>query len=176
MANAPLSQTLNGLLSIHVAVNDQIVNTKLLITVPSPVHELFLYFFLWSVWPVFESEHRSKEASDGSAMVRLWLPMPQPFPGEKLFIWNVHNFCHYFLTLPSPLLYLKDKHRYSFMSSPMTGGNMLDSQSSFPWSSLQWCSWKTENIQVDHDAGQQLLVWQDVGQQAAGSLLQLQGT
>lgn len=52
---------------------------------------------------------------------------------------------------------------------------MLDSQSSFPRSSLQRCSWKTETIQLDHEAGQQLVVWQDVGQQAGGSLLQLQG-
>lgn len=37
-----------------------------------------------SLWPVSESEDRSKEASDGSSVVRLWLPMPQLFPGNTL--------------------------------------------------------------------------------------------
>lgn len=53
---------------------------------------------------------------------------------------------------------------------------MFYSQSSFSWSPLQRCSWKTENIQVDHEAGQHLNVRQALGQRAAGSLLQLQGT
>ncbi len=52
---------------------------------------------------------------------------------------------------------------------------MFCSQSPFPWSPLQRCSWKTENIQVDHEAGQQLNVGQALGRPAAGSLLQLQG-
>lgn len=52
---------------------------------------------------------------------------------------------------------------------------MFYSQSSFPRSPMQRCSWKTETIQVDHDAGQHLIVRQALGQRAAGSLLQLQG-
>lgn len=52
---------------------------------------------------------------------------------------------------------------------------MLYSQSSFPRSPLQRCSWKAENIQVDHETGQRLTVRQALGQRAAGSLLQLQG-
>ena len=61
------------------------------------------------------------------------------------------------------------------MSSPVTGGNLLHNQSSFPWRSLQRRSRETENIQVDHEAGPELHVWQDVGQQAGGALHQLQG-
>lgn len=53
---------------------------------------------------------------------------------------------------------------------------MFYSQSSFPWSPVQRCSWKTENIQVDHETGQHLNIRQALGQRAAGSLLQLQGT
>lgn len=52
---------------------------------------------------------------------------------------------------------------------------MFYGQSPFPWSPLQRCSWKTETIQVDHEAGQQLIVRQALGRRAAGSLLQLQG-
>lgn len=57
----------------------------------------------------------------------------------------------------------------------LTGGEMLDRQSSFPWSTLQWCSGTTEDIQVDHETGRQLNDGQDVGQPADGTILQLQG-
>lgn len=45
---------------------------------PYPIPVIFLF----SLWWVLKSEDWSKEASDGSAMVWLWLSMPQSFPGK----------------------------------------------------------------------------------------------
>lgn len=63
----------------------------------------------------------------------------------------------------------------SSVSCLIPGGDLFYCQSPFPWSSVQWRSWKTENIQLDNEAGQKLNIRKAVGPQAASSLLQLRG-
>ena len=107
-----------------------------------------------ATWRLSAAERLNRRGGAGLQLCQLLMCCPLVC-GLFYTDFTVAGYCHVFC--------LKWKHRYPLMSSPLPGGNMLYSQSSFPWSPLQWCSWKAENIQVDHEAGQHLTVWQALG-------------
>ncbi len=104
-----------------------------------------------------------------------WLQVPTAQWGGRIPGWGLRSSSTIHTIIHSSWR-MKQSYTLILNNFSLTGGNMFYSQSSFPWCPLQWCSWKTENIQVGHEADHQLIVRQALGRQAEGSLLQLQGT